>query len=69
KAKFSKAIIDYRAEYSFSKKKNTGLRELGKMLGVSAPTLSRIIRGNKADIDSILLICTAINKKVTDFIK
>lgn len=69
KTKFSKAITDYRFGYSFKNKKNIGLRELGKMLGTSASTLSRILNEKKADIDSILSICDAINKKITDFIK
>lgn len=66
---FAKAIIDYRFEISYKRRKNMGLRELSKKLNTSPSTLSRIINGKKADIDSILLICSAINKPITNFIR
>lgn len=66
---FAKAIIDYRFKIAYSRKKNCGLRELGKQMKVSSSTLSRILNGRTADIDSILSICSVIKKPITNFIK
>ncbi len=65
---FAKAIIDHKFKISYVRRKNIGLRELGKQMKVSASTLSRIINGSKSDIDSILSICETINKPITKFI-
>lgn len=66
---FAKAIVDHKFKISYARRKNIGLRELGEQMKVSSSTLSRIINGKKADIDSILLICKAICKPITNFIK
>lgn len=66
---FAKAIINHKFKISYARKKNMALKKLGKHMKVSSSTLSRIINGKKADIDSILSICKAICKPITNFIK
>lgn len=45
------------------------LRKIGKKIGISAATLSRVKNGNPADINTILKICDWMNSKITNYIK
>jgi transcriptional regulator with XRE-family HTH domain len=65
---FAKAIINNRFEISYKSKRNFGLRGIAKSCGVSASTLSRVINGKKADIDTILAICSWLKTDIAKFI-
>lgn len=67
--KFSKAIIDHKCKISYVRKRNVGLRELGKQMKMSSSTLSRLINGHEGRINSILRVCNSICKPITDFIE
>jgi DNA-binding Xre family transcriptional regulator len=45
------------------------LRKIGKKIGISAATLSRVKNGKPADINTILKICDWMNSKITHYIK
>lgn len=44
-----------------SKRGNHGLRATAKIIGISAPTLSRIEQGNLPDIETYVRICEWLN--------
>ncbi len=60
--KFSNA---FRAHLNYG----DSLRNIGKKIGVSAATLSRVLNGNNADINTILKICDWMNTKIHYYVK
>ena len=65
--KFVKVINDRKFYEAYEMKGNFGLRKIAKETKVSPATLSRILNGKKADIDTILRICTWLKKSITNF--
>ena len=51
-----------------AEERKIGIREFASMIGISAPTLSRVTTGSKMDIDTILKICEWLKKPIQDFI-
>lgn len=45
------------------------LRDLGKLCGISAPTLSRLLNGKKIDLDSAIGICGGLKLEIGNYIK
>lgn len=55
------------AIYANLKYKDT-LRKLSGEIGVSVPTMSRVMKGKDAQLSTILKICNWLNQPITDFI-
>jgi len=66
---FKAAIIETRCNLQKQAERNLGLREIGKLAGISASTLSRLLRCDKSDIDTIMLVCTWMNRPITEFVQ
>lgn len=66
--KFAKDINERKFKESYELKAPFGLRQMAKEISVSPATLSRILNGKKADVDTILLICTWLKKPIIYFI-
>lgn len=60
KAKMYKPVDGYRPR---------GLRYWADIITISSATLSRVINGRCADLDTTLKICTWLNIPIQDFIK
>jgi len=50
------------------KYKGFSIRLFASEIGLSAPTVSRVTRGNRADIDTVLLICYFLDLDLNNFI-
>lgn len=60
---FSEDIRVKRAKF------NTGVREVGKMIGVSATTVSRLENENIPDLITYFKVCKWLGKPVEGYIK
>jgi len=65
---FVREVINKRFRVEFARKRHIGLREIGKDIGISASTVSRIINGKMIDIDSLILVCAWIEIDIDEFI-
>lgn len=66
--KFAVNIVSKRFDVEHEDQKRYGLRELSKIIGVSAATLSRAINGGRVDLDTAILICRWLDVEITEFI-
>lgn len=60
RSRIGRLLVLYRATHS------CGVRELGRQIGVSAATLSRIERGHAMDADTLLKIWAWLNGTEAD---
>ncbi len=67
KEEFSKAIRDKMFGEMLKQDRRIGLREFAKEIGISAPTLSRIERGNIPDIETYFSICFWMKRSTNQF--
>ena len=66
---FKEKIKQRRYVVMNTQQRTIGLREFAKQIGISTSTLSRIERGNKPDLDTVILICKWLKMDINKFIK
>ena len=68
KKKLVHCVIDKRFAIEFKKQKRLGVRELGKEIGISSSTVSRLISGREIDIDTLIRVCDWLGRKINYFV-
>lgn len=64
---FKNFAVKCKKELTVSDYRNMSLRTLGNEWGLSAPTLSRLFKGNRADIDTVITACFYLDIMIDDY--
>lgn len=66
---FALEIKKKRLEQMSRELRTIGLRELSREIGVSLATISRVLRGRKIELETVLTLCIWLGVDINQFIK